>query len=229
MDYLNKTLAKDELMMTDVEKYETSIFLLYEKIVDSKRNIKIDWPIPKGIKLKPVMSDEELKGFLSFMNPKYTYFEFGCGGSTTVASYYGLKTYSYESDKVWYEKIKNLNLNINLTLVDFGSQNWGNPRQGTTVNDWKKYVQAYKKEYNADIILIDGRFRVACAIDVYDKIKKDTIVLVHDYTVRPEYHIIEKYYNLIKTFGTLAVFLKKEKLVLKDENTFENYLIDPRI
>ena len=53
--------------------------------------------------------------------------------------------------------------------------NYGRPGPGTTVEDWKKYIQAYKKEYNADIILIDGRFRVACALDIFSKIRKDIL------------------------------------------------------
>ena len=61
----------------------------------------------------------------------------------------------------------------------------------TKIEDWKKYITSYKKEYNADIILIDGRFRVACAFDVFNKIKNDTVVLLHECS-RTQYSVIKK-------------------------------------
>ena len=38
------------------------------------------------------------------MKPENIYFEFGSDGSTNIASYYKLKTYSVESDARWHEK-----------------------------------------------------------------------------------------------------------------------------
>ena len=169
----------------------------------------IDWPLPKEIILKPVMSYEDLKGFLQFMKPENIYFEFGSGGSTNIASYYKLKTYSVESDARWHEKLKNSGIKAEFITVDLNAtDNFGHPGPGTTIEDYKKYIQAYKSEYNVDIILIDGRFRVACALDIFSKIRNDTIVLFHDYTSRKQYHIIEKYYIKVKTWNELALFFR---------------------
>ena len=63
--------------------------------------------LPKDIKFKPLMSNNELRAFLYFMKPEKIYFEFGSGGSTNIASYFKVKTYSVESDKKWHEKLKN--------------------------------------------------------------------------------------------------------------------------
>ena len=52
----------------------------------------------------------------------------------------------------------------------------------SNITDWKKYFQSYKKEYNADVILIDGRFKVATPMDIIDKIRDDTIILLHEYS-----------------------------------------------
>ena len=54
----------------------------------------VEWPLPYKIRFKPSMSKKDLIGFLSFMKPNLTYFEFGSGGSTNIASYYKLKVYS---------------------------------------------------------------------------------------------------------------------------------------
>ena len=47
------------------------------------------------------------------MNPNNIYFEFGSGGSTNLASYYNIKTYSVESDVKWHEILKNNNIIAN--------------------------------------------------------------------------------------------------------------------
>ena len=74
--------------------------------------------LPKDIKFKPLMSSNELKAFLYFMKPEKIYFEFGSGGSTNIASYFKVKTYSVESDKKWHEKLKNNGIIANyITMV----------------------------------------------------------------------------------------------------------------
>jgi hypothetical protein len=90
------------------------------------------------------MQEEELKAFLSFMRPNMVYFEFGSGGSTNVASYYKLKVYSVESDVLWHNKLKNNNINATYLTVDLKTNEWGFPGKDTTVEDWKKYFQAYQ-------------------------------------------------------------------------------------
>ena len=128
------------------------------------------------------------------MKPGNIYFEFGSGGSTNIASYYKIKTYSVESNAKWHNKLKKNGIKANYITIDLKAKNLGYPGNNTNMNDWKKYIQAYKNSYNADIILIDGRFRVACALDIFSKIKNDTIILIHDYEPRKEYHILEKFY-----------------------------------
>lgn len=90
--------------------------------------------------------------------------------------------------------MKDNNIKAKYITVDLKSQSLGFPGKGSNLEDLKRYIQAYKTEYNADIILIDGRFRVACALDIFDKIRNDTIVLIHDYTPRKEFFNIEKFY-----------------------------------
>ena len=162
------------------------------------------------------------------MNPKNIYFEFGSGGSTNVASFYNLTVYSVESDKMWHNKLKHSGIKANYITIDLKAHgNFGHPGIGTTVEDWKKYIQAYKSEYNADIVLIDGRFRVACALDIFPKIRNDTIVLIHDY-VRKEYHIVENYYIKIKRWDNLASFVKKPNIDSIPKNIYNKYIYIPR-
>ena len=72
----------------------------------------------------------------------------------------------------------------------------------------EKYFQAYKPEYNADVILIDGRFKIATAMDIFNKIRNDTIVVLHEYNTRPQYFVLENYYKYIYHWGSLYAFVK---------------------
>ena len=158
------------------------------------------------------------------MKPKNIYFEFGSGGSTNIASYYGIKTYSVESDVKWHEKLKNNGIIANYITIDLHAKKTGYPGNDTNINDWKKYIQAYKKEYNADIVLIDGRFRVACALDIFSKIRNDTLIFIHDYKHRKQYHIIEKYYLKIQVWDSLALFIKNSSINFIPEYIYNYYL-----
>ena len=211
--------------ISNLLKINNKIPIFLENKLKDLQNTLIEWPLPNTIKFKPYMQTEELIVFLSFMKPNLTYFEFGSGGSTNVASYYKLKVYSVESDILWHNKLKKNNINATYFTIDLKSEanRWGFPGKNTTVEDWKKYFQAYKSEYNADIIFIDGRFRVICGLDIFQKIRNDTLVLMHDYN-RSAYHIIEKYYIRVGKWGNLSAFFKnpnnKKDIVKKSLNRF---------
>ena len=195
----------------------------YESILKKHMRSSIVWPLPDEIKYKPMMKEPAIKAFSYLMKPGNIYFEFGSGGSTNLASYYKIKTYSVESDVSWHEKLKSSGVVAEYLTIDLKSTRLGFPGKGTTPEDWKKYIEAYKSEYNADIILIDGVFRVACAFDIFPKIKKDTIILVHDYNKTDDYYIIEDYYTRVKIYDCLAIFFKKPNIDSIPEYLYNKY------
>ena len=209
-------------------KVKNKIPFYLEKKLKELQNPLIKWPLPKKIKFKPFMQIKELKAFLSFMKPNLTYFEFGSGGSTNVASYYKLKVYSVESDVLWHNKLKKNKINATYLTVDLKTNLWGNPGKDTNVEDWKRYFQAYKSKYKADIIFIDGRFRVICGLDIFSKIKNDTLVLVHDYN-RDTYHILEKYYIKVRKWGNLCAFFKNPNITSIPQNIYNKYIYSKNI
>ena len=204
----------------------SDLLIFFEKRMNELRRSSIEWPIPKEVIFKPYMYDNELREFSYFMKSSNIYFEFGSGGSTNLASYYKVKTYSVESDINWHNKIKLNNISAIYITIDLKTKDLGYPGKDTTVDDWKKYIQAYKNEYNADIILIDGRFRVACALDIFSKIGKDTLVLIHDYD-REYYHIIENYYIKVKTWERLSAFFKNPNITDIPKEIYDKYIFIP--
>jgi len=195
----------------------------FDSTINKYKRSSIIWPLPKEIKFKPMMSKNELIAFSYFMKPGNIYFEFGSGGSTNLASYYKIKTYSVESDVKWHENLKKNGILVNNITIDLKVKSSGYPGKETTIDDWKRYIQAYKKEYNANIILIDGRFRVACALDIFSKIKNDTLILIHDYG-RKEYHILEKFYIKVKMWDSLVLFIKNQTVNSIPESLYNFYL-----
>ena len=196
----------------------------HDFIIDKYKRASIIWPLPNELKFMPKMSKRDLIAFSYFMKKENIYFEFGSGGSTNLASYYKLKVYSVESDAKWHENLKKNGIMANYITIDLQSNGFGYPGNGTSIKDWKKYIQAYKIEYNADMILIDGRFRVACALDIFSKIRNDTLVFIHDYKERLDYHIIEDYYIKIKDWDSLSLFLKKKDIFSIPNNIYNYYL-----
>jgi hypothetical protein len=98
---------------------------------------------------------------------------------------------------------------------------WGIPifksQTKTRMTAWGGYPAApweYMRKNNAlppDLILIDGRFRVACALTCLQHLKgnRETTILVDDYLNRPHFQIIEEFANLEGYAGQMAIFRAK--------------------
>ena len=226
-------IAKKRLKDTKIDDYKNAKLGTFnknnlknfEQIVDKYKRKSIIWPLSKEIKFRPQMTNNEIIALSYFMKPNNIYFEFGSGGSTNLASYYKIKTFSVESDVKWHNKLKKAGIIANYITVDLKVSSIGYPGKGTNLNDWKKYIQAYKSEYNANIILIDGRFRVACALDIFSKIKEDTIILIHDYK-RKQYHILEQFYIKVKMWDTLVLLIKNPNIDKIPESIYNHYLTE---
>ena len=65
-----------------------------------------------------------------------------------------------------------------------------------------------------DLILIDGRFRVACALKLikYLHDKNSYMILVDDYIGRSAHSDVERFSYLVKLEGTMAVFKQKANI-----------------
>lgn len=145
------------------------------------------------------MDDKEISKIVSYLKPEYKMFEWGCGGSTIYFSKYVTFYRSIEHDRKWFEKITQL-IESNTELYHYENKN----KYYEYVNSISQYNDIY------DVILIDGRSRVDCAVRAKSYLKHDGILFVHDYFNRQYYHQIEKEYTLIdevkNTEQTLAVF-----------------------
>ena len=202
----------------------------YLKEINKKRTFENRFPLIKELNCKSHFSEIELIAFLSFLNKNTTYFETGSGCSSLIAKYYTKRSYAVEGCKERYEQgIKN-GLKDNLIFHNLKPDNssCSFPGKNSNINDWKKYFQSYDKNFNADVILLDGLFKIATAMDIFDKINDDTILFIHEYQERPSYYILESYYDYVYHWGTLVAFVKKKNIssipLEIQKNYWNNYL-----
>lgn len=201
------------------------------KEINKKRTFSNRLPLPKQITCIPhFFSSEELIAFLSFLTKDTIFFETGSGCSSVMAKYYSKKSYAIEGCKEFYKRHIEYGLKNNLIFKDLkpDKPTWSYPGVNSNIKDWKNYFQSYKKEYNADVIFIDGRFKIATAMDIFNKIRDDAIVLIHEYKSRPSYFILEEYYNYIYHWNTLYAFIKnknKKEIPLEIQKKYWNQFL----
>ena len=82
-----------------------------------------------------------------------------------------------------------------------------------------------KKKKIPDLILVDGRFRIACCLNLLTKIgnKRSTIVL-DDYKERKEYHYLNNFFE-VKKIGRLGI-LKPKRNLKYNNNIIETFYLN---
>ncbi len=175
--------------------------------------------------LIPSMPTEVINYFKEKLMTSNVYLEFGSGGSTVLASkYVRNKIISIESDKEWYEKVKThleYDNKVELHLVDLHCKpnTWGHPTADCPIENKRLYSNIVKSLNisDVDLILIDGRFRVACVLKIHPLITKNTVVLFDDFNDRTEhYEVVLNYYVIVHSIGRM-VQLQKKNVIIDDE------------
>lgn len=160
----------------------------------------------------PSLDPETLAFLTDRLRTSRSYVEFGSGGSTILADKMGVATVSVEGDK-FFAKAVNKGLRggtVTMLTPDIGMTGpWGWPifkrLSKARLARWRSYVEAPFAHAKPDLILVDGRFRVACALETARRVTRGTLI-VDDYEPRPHYRQIEKYLGKPEMIGRAAVF-----------------------
>ena len=189
--------------------------------------------------MEPHLSNSDKKLFYKYLDNINVYFEYGSGGSTYQASIRkNIKhIYSVESDNIWQKKLKKIITNHNIDYIfnemDTQLNNWGYSGKNATniqkINYSNQMTKLSKEEQDSiDLILIDGRFRVACCLKCYDIIKDNCHIVFDDFLDRPYYHVVLEYFDIIeKTQDNRMVILKKKKNINIPKELIEKYELIP--
>jgi hypothetical protein len=164
----------------------------------------------------PRMSAEEAALFLSFIKNSRDYVEFGTGGSTVLASKHVKNSIlSVDSSQEWLNQVScacgSSQTKPQLRFVDVGPiGDWGFPTDGSAKSRWPDYHSAIwtvQRSSDADLYLVDGRFRVACFAQTVLHCKPSAIIGIHDFSSRPAYHCVREIAQEIATAGDMSFFL----------------------
>lgn len=169
------------------------------------------------------MTENELKTFDDMLSSAEVYLEFGAGHSTKRASLFpNIKRIDcVESDQELIDKYILSEEYIRLKVeaerlfvhkVDIGeTKAWGYPKDGSSRIKWVNYseiVHAIGQKW--DTVLVDGRFRVACVLNVLLLGNENCRILIHDFWNRNHYHVVLNYLDVICSVDSLGIFRKRE-------------------
>ena len=169
--------------------------------------------------------DEANRYFINLVSSSASYLEYGAGASTLNACPRVHEFVTVESDKHFLKAIRDACLlqypdDRNADAIRFfihadigPTGTWGKPLLPSfpRPSRWKRYAIApwadLGQGFRADVILIDGRFRVACALTVALQ-QPDThwSLMFDDYTERREYWATEDFLRIKRLCGRMAVF-----------------------
>lgn len=155
------------------------------------------------------------------------YGEYGCGKTTLwVAKNSDCKILSVDSSLKWINLVeKKLNVFVNPNRFELlhsycgEISDFGYPKDYSERNAYYEYFNSiWERDLSPDLVLIDGRFRVACFLTSLLRSKPGTKILFDDYSLREEYHIIED-------FITPKIKTKRQALFIKPKNIDEKKII----
>jgi hypothetical protein len=139
------------------------------------------------------MTPDEVEMLARRLTPGVRYLEFGCGGTTLFALERGVaRCCSVENDPAWVEKLRahpdlaraEAEGRLVFHLVEMGPlMNWGVPANASAMPQWPAYyLGAWPlAEPGPEVVLIDGRFRVACAMAALALCPPSTAIFLHDF------------------------------------------------
>ena len=209
-------------LRNSVRNFLNSLFDLNLSIMESK--LYND----KFISTKPIMTDKERKLFIDTIVDSKYYLEFGAGGSTFLAlKTTNAKVFSVEADSNWINYMRKnyfiyeqeLLFRLVFYYIYIGEiKSISYPVDDSKQNNYPNYSSQIFKYLGDDIInkidivFIDGRFRVACALNSIINVNKNTKIIIHDFFDRDYYHILLNYLDIIEKSDSLGVFKIKDNM-----------------
>ncbi|NAZ36832.1 hypothetical protein [Rubellimicrobium sp. CFH 75288] len=146
-----------------------------------------------------------------------TILEYGAGGSTVELADLGEgRLFSVETSAAWAAELRAwfaahpTRRSVVVHHVDVGPVGrWGFPLGHAAWDRFHHYPTSVWDRHDfvhPDLVVIDGRFRLACFLTTALRIERPVTVLWDDYRDRREYHAAERYARPTKMAGRTALF-----------------------
>ena len=145
--------------------------------------------------------------WFSFLTNETFYFEWGSGWTTRISDPIVRRGVSIEGSKSWYEHQQKFPYaNTELRYVDIGETTSYSWPVNQTTGRGSAYISSIQQFDKNDVVLVDGRWRVACAMAAYGSLRRNGTLLVHDFGVREHYRPILHAFDKVQEEDSLAVF-----------------------
>lgn len=169
------------------------------------------------------MTDGEVAVLRECFSKAASLVEFGSGGSTLLAvrSPSLRRIWSVESDPAWIAKLRDeadiagaeSSGRLQLRHADIGAVGeFGFPRDEAMRDAWPRYYESIWDDAAAietDLVLVDGRFRVACALEAVARCRPHAVLLFHDFWNRTPYHPVLAFTDWLGSCDSLAILRRK--------------------
>ena len=143
--------------------------------------------------------------------------EYGSGGSTVLGAELGKRVTAVESDRDWAQMMRDWFAThppagqVEIIWSDIGpTKEWGHP---VDESGWKGFARYPLAVWDApgfthpDVVLVDGRFRMGCALATAFRIARPVTLYYDDYANRPRHHQIETFLGApTEIMGRMARF-----------------------
>lgn len=203
---------------------------------------RLDRYSPKPLLYSFVMSKDEIALFDRKIKNSRAILEFGMGGSTIRSLQKSkAKIYSIDSSPDWIEEMRGYfqirymeRKRLTLLHVDIGPTGaWGWPADEAAKErfpDYSSLIFDIIDSTSIDTVLVDGRFRVACALKTIIECQENSNleIMIHDFWDRTQYHLILKYLDVRDRADTLGAFALKRHIDLESvKSDYEHYKYIP--
>lgn len=207
-----------------------------------ERLVRLDQHSPYPVLYAFIMSKNEKVIFDEAISESSNYLEFGMGGSTLRTLRKSMaNVYTVESSPEWidhmrgYRVIKRLEkTRLRIFPVDIGPVgSWGYPVSDASKDKYEAYSSSVFKlidSKHVDLTLIDGRFRVACALKTIMECHQNARIkiLIHDFWERSQYHVLLKYMDVLKRADSIGLFsIKQDAKMSEIAGDYERYKLIP--
>jgi len=207
------------------------------KVEDQAVGQALDQVNLSTLSMRPHMTPDETKILATHLKSAKFLLEFGSGGSTVLAAAMGVsRIHSIDSSSEWLADVgaaPEMNgVEFTAHYIDIGPlAKWGNPADKSSAIKWPiYYTQIWQNlDGRPDLVIVDGRFRVACTLMTLLKCSENTRIILHDFWSRPHYHIVLDFLELIERVDDIGVFYPAKHLDWrKVGEVLTNYVVDFR-
>lgn len=173
---------------------------------------------------EPGIPDEGARRLARLLADARCYLEYGTGGTTLLARRLGVESVvAVESDPSWAAAVASrldklgLRQGTEIVVPDIGPTGpWGYP---ATDAGWRRYWRYPLEPWDRcqelgllpDVVLVDGRFRVACMVATLMRAQPGTVILFDDYRERPDYHVVERFLEPVAYHDRVAEFVVPDR------------------